>query len=51
MAKEKNDNSVDYMVEQVRKGKMTRRQLIAGATALGLGATVMGSMLAACGSD
>jgi peptide/nickel transport system substrate-binding protein len=39
------------MVDQVRKGKMTRRQLIAGATALGVGATAMGSLLAACGED
>ncbi len=53
MSEEKHgtDSSIDYMVEQVRSGKMTRRQLIAGATALGLGATAVGSLLAACGGE
>jgi peptide/nickel transport system substrate-binding protein len=48
---DKHENSEEYMVDMVRKGKMTRRQLIAGATALGVGATAIGSMLAACGGD
>jgi len=40
-----------HLVEEVLKGKMTRRQLIVRASVFGLSATVVGQLLAACGSS
>jgi peptide/nickel transport system substrate-binding protein len=40
-----------HLVEQVLKGKMTRRQLLVRASVFGLSATVVGQLLAACGSS
>ncbi len=41
----------DDLVEQVRNGRMTRRQMLVRASVLGLSVTAVGSMLAACGGD
>jgi len=41
----------DDLVEQVRSGRMTRRQMLVRASVLGLSVTAVGSMLAACGGD
>jgi len=40
-----------HLVEEVLKGKMTRRQLLVRASVFGLSATVIGNLLAACGSS
>ncbi len=40
-----------HLVEQVLTGKMTRRQLLVRASVFGLSATVVGQLLAACGSS
>ena len=40
-----------HLVEQVINGQMTRRQLLVRASVFGLSATVIGSLLAACGSS
>ncbi len=40
-----------HLVDEVLKGKMTRRQLIVRASVFGLSATVVGQLLAACGSS
>jgi peptide/nickel transport system substrate-binding protein len=42
-------DDTEHLIEMVRKGKMTRRQLVTRAAALGLGATAVGQLLAACG--
>ena len=44
-----NTDSTENLVEMVRNGKMTRRQLVTRAAALGIGATAVGQLLAACG--
>jgi len=41
----------EHLVEQVLKGRMTRRQLLVRASVFGLSATVVGQLLAACGSS
>ena len=41
----------DHLVEQCKKGHMTRRQLLVRASVLGLSATVAGQLLAACGES
>ena len=38
------------LVEEVQRGRMTRRQLMVRACVFGLSATAIGSLLAACGS-
>ena len=38
-----------HLVEQVKKGHMTRRQLLIRASVFGIGATAAGQLLAACG--
>jgi peptide/nickel transport system substrate-binding protein len=43
------ENTERHLVEMVRNGKLTRRQLVTRAAALGIGATAVGQMLAACG--
>ena len=46
--------SRDYaqnLIEQVNKGRMTRRQLLIRASVFGFSATAAGSLLAACGSS
>ena len=40
-----------HLVEQVKNGKMTRRQLLVRASVFGFSATVAGQLLAACGSS
>src|SRR3954451_1646062 len=40
-----------HLVEEVRAGRLTRRQLIVRATVAGLSATSIGSLLAACGGS
>jgi peptide/nickel transport system substrate-binding protein len=40
-----------HLVEQVKKGHMTRRQLLVRASVFGLSATVAGQLLAACGGS
>jgi peptide/nickel transport system substrate-binding protein len=40
-----------HLVEQVRNGQMTRRQLLTRATVFGFSLTAAGSLLAACGGD
>ena len=40
----------EHLVEQVLKGRMTRRQLLVRASVFGLSATAVGQLLAACGS-
>ncbi len=40
-----------HLVEQVGKGRMTRRQLLVRGSVLGLSATALGSLLSACGSE
>jgi peptide/nickel transport system substrate-binding protein len=40
-----------HFLEEVLSGRMTRRQLLVRATALGFSATAAGSLLAACGSS
>jgi len=40
-----------HLVEQVKKGHMTRRQLLVRASVFGLSATVAGQLLAACGGE
>jgi len=40
-----------HLVEQVLKGKMTRRQLLIRASVVGLSATATAKLLAACGSS
>ena len=39
------------MVEEVNKGRMTRRELLVRGTVLGLSMTTIGSLLAACGTS
>ena len=39
------------LVEQVQKGRMTRRELLVRGTVLGLSMTTLGSLLAACGGS
>ena len=41
----------EHLVEQVKNGKMTRRQLLVRASVFGFSATVAGQLLAACGSS
>lgn len=41
----------DQLVGEVLHGRMTRRELIVRASVLGLSATAVGSLLAACGSS
>ena len=41
----------DHLLTEARKGGMTRRQLLVRASVMGLSATVVGSLLAACGED
>ena len=41
----------NHLIEQVISGKMTRRQLLVRASVFGLSATVVGQLLAACGSS
>jgi len=41
----------EHLVEQVKSGKMTRRQLLVRASVFGFSATVAGQLLAACGSS
>ena len=41
----------DHLVEQVKTGRMTRRQLLIRASVFGFSATVAGQLLAACGSS
>ncbi len=38
-----------HLVDEVLAGRMTRRQLIVRASVFGLSATMIGSLLAACG--
>ena len=38
-----------HLVEEVQKGRMTRRQLLVRASVVGLSATTIGRLLAACG--
>ena len=38
-----------HLVEEVRNGRMTRRQLLVRASVIGLSATTIGRLLAACG--
>ncbi len=40
-----------HLVEEVRAGRLTRRQLIVRGTVAGLSATSIGALLAACGSS
>jgi peptide/nickel transport system substrate-binding protein len=40
-----------HLVEEVRSGRMTRRQLLVRASVLGLSASAAGGLLAACGSS
>lgn len=42
---------IGQLVDAVVEGRLSRRQLIARASALGLSASAMGSLLAACGGD
>ena len=39
----------DHLLQEVLKGRMTRRQLLVRATVVGLSATAIGRLLAACG--
>ena len=41
----------EHLIEQVKNGKMTRRQLLVRASVFGFSATVAGQLLAACGSS
>jgi peptide/nickel transport system substrate-binding protein len=41
----------EHLVEQCKKGHMTRRQLLVRASVFGLSATVAGQLLAACGES
>ena len=41
----------EHLIEQVKSGKMTRRQLLVRASVFGFSATVAGQLLAACGSS
>jgi peptide/nickel transport system substrate-binding protein len=41
----------DHLLTQAKQGKMSRRQLLVRASVLGLSATVVGRLLAACGED
>jgi len=41
----------EHLVDEVLKGRMTRRQLLVRASVFGLSATVVGQLLAACGSS
>ena len=41
----------EHLIEQVKNGKMTRRQLLVRASIFGFSATVAGQLLAACGSS
>ena len=41
----------EHLIEQVKSGKMTRRQLLVRASIFGFSATVAGQLLAACGSS
>ena len=40
-----------HLVEQVLKGKMTRRQLLVRASVFGFSMTAAGQLLAACGGS
>jgi len=40
-----------YLVEEVKKGKITRRQLVARATVFGISLSTVPVLLAACGGD
>ncbi len=40
-----------HLVEQVKKGHMTRRQFLVRASVFGISATVAGQLLAACGGE
>jgi len=40
-----------HLVEEVLNGRLTRRELIVRASVMGLSATAIGSLLAACGSS
>jgi peptide/nickel transport system substrate-binding protein len=40
-----------HLIEQVKNGQMTRRQLLTRASVFGFSLTAAGSMLAACGGD
>ena len=40
-----------HLIEQVKNGQMTRRQLLVRASVFGFSATVAGSLLAACGGS
>ena len=41
----------EHLVDMVRAGKMTRRQLLVRGSVFGLSATAVGQLLAACGED
>ena len=41
----------EHLIEQVKKGSMTRRQLLVRASVFGFSATAAGRLLAACGSS
>ncbi|MGO8683640.1 MAG: ABC transporter substrate-binding protein, partial [Thermoleophilia bacterium] len=43
--------NAEHFLEEVLSGRMTRRQLLVRASALGLSATALGSLVAACGSS
>src|SRR5262249_31479746 len=40
-----------HLVEEVRAGRLTRRQMIVRATVAGLSAATIGTLLAACGGS
>ena len=44
------DDAASHLQEQLLAGRMTRRQLIVRAAALGLSTTAIGALLAACGT-
>src|SRR5258708_1569159 len=44
------DNVVSHLQEELLAGRMTRRQLIVRAVGLGLSASAIGALLAACGT-
>jgi peptide/nickel transport system substrate-binding protein len=41
----------EHLLEEVKSGRMTRRQLLVRASVIGLSATTMGRLLAACGGS
>ena len=44
-------DAASRFVDDIKNGRMTRRQLLVRASALGLSLTAAGSFLAACGGD